>query len=627
LAALDASSSLTSPARPVSSRSVYALGAIAAILCALAVLEVLLAAPQEEALDRAVLEGLVVGVPMAVGLYALRSPHQTRFGWILLGTGAAWSLTALGESSDSLPYSIGRVAAWLVFPGLIYLMLAFPRGRIEGGFERGLFVGVDLLVAMLFIGSALFVAVYPHATPWATCRTDCPINALMVLDHEPAVMSAVVAPAREALSVALLAGVAWSLLDRMRRSSRLERRSTAPVLVMSVIWTVILVAYFPLRRFAPNSPAVEAVGVLWALCIPAVALAFLVGLMRRRLLVAVALQRLSVAVSDDPAPLRLRGALADALEDPELEVLLPGDGPGRWLNSRGAPTSTAAAGDTGSAVTRIDDGSTPLAALVHDRALHDDADLLAAVGSLVGSALRHERLKEGLAESLAQLADSRERIARVADLERSRIERDLHDGAQQRLIMLRVKLSLAEELLRTDAAAGTTALRALGEEIDLVLEELRSIAHGVYPSLLNDRGLEDALRSAVAGAPVPVDLSVRGVGRHRREIETAVYFTCLEALQNALKHARAHRISISLQQENALRLEVRDDGVGLDPAAGDGNGGLRHMRDRLEAVGGTLVVDSAPGHGTRILGTAPLESARGRALSSGTLRLHSRPVR
>jgi signal transduction histidine kinase len=382
----------------------------------------------------------------------------------------------------------------------------------------------------------------------------------------------------------------------------------------------------PLTTSAPpvSSRSLYALAALAVVACALAVAAFLLGLMRRRLNVGAALQRLSVALGQDPAPARLRDALADALEDPGLEVLLPGDPPGRWLDSTGAPTSTAAANGTGRAVTRIDDGSAPLAALVHDPALEQNADLLAAVGSLVGSALRHERLKEGLATSLDQLADSRKRIARVADLERARIERDLHDGAQQRLIMLRVKLSLAEELLTTDATAGATALHELGGEIDGVLEELRSIAHGVYPSLLNDRGIGDALRSAVAAAPVPVELSVSGVGRQRREIESAVYFTCLEAFQNALKHARATRLSVSLRDGDALRLEVRDEGVGFDPSLGAGNGGLRNMRDRLEAVGGTLVVDSAPGHGTRVVGTVPLERAPAAAPARADLKLSTR---
>jgi signal transduction histidine kinase len=196
-------------------------------------------------------------------------------------------------------------------------------------------------------------------------------------------------------------------------------------------------------------------------------------------------------------------------------------------------------------------------------------------------------------ELLRQLEESRMRIARAADLERSRIERDLHDGAQQRLIGLRIKLSIAEE--REDPSA---ALRELGAEVELALEELRQLAHGVYPPLLSDRGLADALRALALELPLPVNLAVADLERRPPEVETAVYFACREAAQNALKHG-AGELWIALTEHG---FEVRDDGPGFTPPTGAFNGGLRNMRDRIEAVGGRLTIDSAPGTGTRVRG-------------------------
>jgi signal transduction histidine kinase len=196
-------------------------------------------------------------------------------------------------------------------------------------------------------------------------------------------------------------------------------------------------------------------------------------------------------------------------------------------------------------------------------------------------------------ELLRQLEESRMRIARAADLERSRIERDLHDGAQQRLIGLRIRLSIAEEL-----EDPSSALRELGNEVELALEDLRSLAHGVYPSLLSDRGLGDALRALAAELPLPVDLAVADMDRKAPEVETAVYFACREAAQNALKHG-ASRLWIALTEHS---FEVRDDGPGFAPPTGRFNGGLRNMRDRIEAVGGRLTIDSAPGRGTSVRG-------------------------
>jgi signal transduction histidine kinase len=211
--------------------------------------------------------------------------------------------------------------------------------------------------------------------------------------------------------------------------------------------------------------------------------------------------------------------------------------------------------------------------------------LLAAAAGVLLVRRRYEEL-------LRELEESRMRIARAADLERSRIERDLHDGAQQRLIGLRIKLSIAEEL---DNPA--PALRELGDEVERALEELRQLAHGVYPSLLSDRGLGAALRALAAELPLPVQLAVADIERRPPEVETAVYFACREAAQNALKHG-ARELWITLTEQG---FEVRDDGPGFVPAA-HLNGGLRNMRDRIEAVGGRLTIDSAPGRGTRIRG-------------------------
>ena len=246
-------------------------------------------------------------------------------------------------------------------------------------------------------------------------------------------------------------------------------------------------------------------------------------------------------------------------------------------------------------------------ALVHDVALLDDRELLDGVSGMVLAGWRHERLTADLGQAMTDLEDSRRRIAEAADLERARIERDLHDGAQQRLIALRIRLGLAEELLKTDPGAGVEEVHELGFEAERALDELRSLAHGVYPPLLTDRGLPDALRSVAAQAPMPVHVVAVGVTRHPIEIESAVYFTCVEALQNALKHADgATGVWIKLSQtRTSLRFEIRDDGPGFTPGEHDGRG-LRNMHDRIEAIGGELTVDATPGHGTRVIGSVQL---------------------
>jgi len=232
-------------------------------------------------------------------------------------------------------------------------------------------------------------------------------------------------------------------------------------------------------------------------------------------------------------------------------------------------------------------------------------DAIVAIGE---ASLREARLKADLEASLSDLDDSRKRIATAADVERRRIERDLHDGAQQRLIALRMRLSLAEDLLREDPHAASYAIHDLGEDVDHALEDIRSLARGIYPALLADRGLADALRSVGRPSSLAVDVRAAGLRRLAPELETAVYFTCREALQNAAKHAEgATRARISLEQDSMmLTFEVTDDGAGFDPPAAPVGSGLRNMRDRVESVGGTLAIQSSPGHGTAIRGIVPL---------------------
>jgi signal transduction histidine kinase len=568
----------------------YVAGATAAaVLCAVAVAFVAASSDADDRFMRAVLEALIIGLPIGAGLYATRSARTRRFGAMLVAAGVVWSLTALGESSNSLLYSTGRVTAWLIFPILAYLVLAYPDGRIAPGVDRWLLGSVAAVIAVLYVGSSLVVEAYPLQTPWATCRASCPANAFFVLDAEPAVVADVLAPLREALGVLLFCGLTASVLARWRAAPLLRRRAVGPVLVMTVTSTVCLGAFLIVRRAAPGRDAVEVLGTLWSLTVPGVAAAFLVGLLRRRMMVAEVLMRLTTALKV-LEPSSVRDTLALALDDAGIEVRMP-DADGRVRPEAGNQhILTPLVGLPGAP-----------AVLVHDPSLLDDDELLPAVRALVLATLQHARLT-------GELDDSRKRIARAADVERSRIERDLHDGAQQRLIGLRIKLSLAEELAQADPVAGAAAMHDLGGDMELTLEELRSLAHGVYPSLLSDRGLVDALRSAVAESPLPAHVLTHHLQRQSPEIETAVYFACSEAVQNAIKHARgATGLWVSVWQNTVLGFEVRDDGVGFEPPSGAFNGGLRNMHDRVEAIGGELRIVSAPGHGTCVRGSVPLQ--------------------
>jgi signal transduction histidine kinase len=215
---------------------------------------------------------------------------------------------------------------------------------------------------------------------------------------------------------------------------------------------------------------------------------------------------------------------------------------------------------------------------------------------------------ETLRERNEQLQLSRRRIVTAADESRRRIERNLHDGAQQHLVALAVKVGLARQLVESDPATVMTMLEELRSDVQTTLAELRELAHGIYPPLLRDRGLAEALRTAANRAALPTEVTSEGIERYPTETEAAVYFCCLEAMQNAGKHAgEGASITVTITgDERHLDFTVADDGAGFDPAIAVDGHGFVNMRDRLGAVGGTLTVESSPGSGTKIIGRIPL---------------------
>ena len=220
--------------------------------------------------------------------------------------------------------------------------------------------------------------------------------------------------------------------------------------------------------------------------------------------------------------------------------------------------------------------------------------------------LVHERI-------LGELRAAQARTLAAADGERRRIERDIHDGAQQQIVAVRVKLALAEAALSAadveQAERARVMLLEAGQELETALHDLRRLAHGVYPRILADEGLPSALAAAARRAAIPASVDARGVGRLPVEIESAVYFCCLEALQNAAKHAGPEasvHTRLSLDDAGSLEIEIVDDGVGFDAGAHAGGAGLTNMRDRIGARGGTLIVESALARGTAIRARIPL---------------------
>ncbi|MGH2725008.1 MAG: histidine kinase [Actinomycetota bacterium] len=234
--------------------------------------------------------------------------------------------------------------------------------------------------------------------------------------------------------------------------------------------------------------------------------------------------------------------------------------------------------------------------------------LLSDLAAQAGLVLRNVRLTEELRANLDELRASRQRIVAAQDTERRRLERNIHDGAQQQLVALAVKLRLIETLGPKDPArAGEMARQAKAEAQD-ALENLRDLARGIYPPALADRGLTAALEAQARKVPLPVAIEADGVGRYPQEVEAAAYFCVLEALQNVSKYAGASRAVVRLAERGGrLAFEVEDDGGGFDPAVTPRGAGLQNMVDRLEALGGSLEVRSAPGAGTTVMASVPVQ--------------------
>jgi PAS domain S-box-containing protein len=260
-------------------------------------------------------------------------------------------------------------------------------------------------------------------------------------------------------------------------------------------------------------------------------------------------------------------------------------------------------------VTEVTADGRPVAALVHDAALLGEPAVREVAGGFALMALENQRLDAELRSSLRELRESRARMLHAVDHERRRIERDLHDGAQQRLVALRVGLQLATETVVDDPDAAMSQLTKLGTAVEKILDEVRALARGVYPPLLADQGLAAALRAATQDSPVRTTVRAGAVARYSQQIESAVYFCCLEALQNAAKHAQASSIVLTLSEDDELEFSVHDDGRGFEPTR-EGGAGLENMRDRIVALGGHLSVASAPGEGTLVSGTVPIGLAQ-----------------
>jgi signal transduction histidine kinase len=317
-------------------------------------------------------------------------------------------------------------------------------------------------------------------------------------------------------------------------------------------------------------------------------------------------------IPDLATPVQVEASLREILEDPALRLYWWDWEREVYVDVHGAPAEALAA--EGQVVTAVEYSTRKVGALAHDPALLELPDFLRFFVPAMRIAMERDRLYREQAERLDQLRASRLRLASAADQERRRLQRNLHDGAQQRLIVALLGLRGLEERLRGDAELGPV-VGAARAELEGAIEDLRELARGLHPPLLAQRGLAAAIRAGAGRAALPVELDLDIGDGLPHAVEAAAYYVCAEAVTNATKHASATRVTLSLRRvDRMLVAEIGDDGIGgarIEPV--DDATGLRGLADRVEALGGRLSVDSPPGRGTRIVATFPLDRPDGRA--------------
>jgi signal transduction histidine kinase len=527
----------------------------------------------------------------AGGIVAWLRRPANRTGPLMVATGFLLFASSLAQANDALAFTIGLVVGPLPAALLAALVLAFPDGRLHSRWERlavtVAFVDATLLqVLMLMFMGFEDVSGGPFPRNLLLVRDDMKVhNAVMSLERVVG------------FAVALWVGLL--LVRRWRAASVPLRREVVPM--FSAAGLVIALFALAFIASSPTPTFSRGFGAVTQIALALVPLAFLLGVFKARLARA-GVGDLVVELGQVPGPGRLREALARALGDPSVELAYWIPESAGYAGIDGRPVDVTA--DEGRAVTVLERGGRRVAALVHDPALAEHRELLDAVSSAAGLALENEQLQAELRAQLAELRESRARIVEAGDAARRRLERNLHDGAQQRLVALSVTLTLVQTKVQTDPDAAASLLASARQELAGGLDELREIARGLHPAILS-RGLEVALRGLAERSPVPVELEIELADRPSEQVEAAAYYVASEALTNVARYADATVARVALSADaNALRIEVVDDGAGgATFAAGSG---LQGLRDRVEAIGGRLELLSPSGGGTRLTAQLPL---------------------
>lgn len=526
---------------------------------------------------------------VACGLIAWQRRPSNRIGALMVAVGSAILGTQLLSQLDSsLATTLGLLSAdyWTIL--FVILLLVFPHGR-------PLARTVDRLVVVVF--AIPVVALQPF---WMLFYEESGFDNEFLVWPNAHVADAV-DKSQRALLVFATVVLVLVLVQRWLKASPPLRRVLVPVLAGAVYMLALAALLIADLISGSRSPAVQ---LLESITLAIVPLAFLAGFLRSRL-ARVAVGELLIGLRDTPSPAKLRRALAKSLGDPSLALLYWLPDHVTWVSAEGVPVALPAAGG-GRATRIIERDGERVAALVHDESLLDEPELVDAAAAAAGIALESARLHEDIQAGLDELRASRSRLVEASDTERRRLERNLHDGAQQRLVAVTLQLRLIEARIRGDPAEAERLVRTAGDELVESLDELRELARGLHPAVL-DHGLLVALESLAARSAVATTVTVRLQERLPEPVELAAYFVASEALANVAKHAQAAAVRIAVSRSGLqATIEVSDDGVGgADDASGSG---LRGLADRVEALGGSLRISSPVGAGTTITAEIPCGS-------------------
>jgi signal transduction histidine kinase len=575
------------------------LWALAAAAALIGIALVPLIATSELVHDRGLwiaLELVIGGGFAGVGLFAWDRRPDNRVGPLMVATAFAWYIAMFERTDVSLLVTVGFLLSNLFVATAIHLLLAFPSGRLRTATDRALVAWSYVTVTLGFLPVSLFADFTPLGC------SGCPENLLLV-DSRPSFAEGWT----DALSVCgmlLMPLVVARLAYRWHRASRPMRRIVTPVFVAGSALLLTLPVLLGLSLANASGRLTEVIYYSALVPFGLLPYVFLASLIRGRMLQGVGLGAFVRRLGSGLERGELRAALADALGDPSVELAYWLPESGQHVDAEGRAIELPPPGSD-RAVTEVERDGRRIAAIVHDPTLLDEQERVKEAGAAAALALENERLEAELRAKVEEVRLSRSRLVEVGLRQRRRLERDLHDGAQQRLVSLALTLRMAQERLGSNPEVTHRLLEQSRDELDEALKELRELARGIHPAVLSDRGLGAAVEALAHRAPLPVVVGELPAERLPEHIELAAYFVVSEALTNVAKYASASQASVAVRRSNgALTVEVSDDGVGgADIEAGTG---LRGLTDRLAAIEGRLSIDSEPGRGTALRASIPL---------------------